>query len=144
MRRALALLTVALAWLAMADAGDFRGLGIERPLILQLQGFFAADRVAAQARGADALIMRIGNDDRWFSAVRARTVGGDQPLDGRDVIAMLAPIQPNLIARGARELCDRLASAAVGEAVDMEGLVDRGSHSYLLRTVRVGDERPLP
>jgi hypothetical protein len=143
-RCALAFLAVALASLATAVASDFPGFGIERPLVLELQGFFAADRGAAQARGADALVMRVGDDDRWFSAVRARTIGGDQALDGRDVIAMLAPTRPNLIARGARELRDRLASAAVGEPVDVEGLVDRSSHSYLLRIVHVGNEQPPP
>jgi hypothetical protein len=125
-------------------ARDFSGFGVEQPLILQLEGFFAVDRAAAQAHGADAVIMRVAGDDRWFSAVRARTVGGDQALDGRDVIARLTPIQPNLVVMGARELSDRLASAAVGTPVTMEGLVDRGSRSFLLRSVRVGDQAPPP
>jgi len=141
-RRVLAVLAL-IVFSGSAVAGELPPV-VRRPIILQLEGFFAADRASAQLRGADAVLVRVASSERWFSAVRARTVGGDQPLDGRDVLARLAPIQPNLNAVGARDLCERLAGATDGTPVAIEGLIDLGSHSYLLRSVGVGDATPPP
>ena len=111
--------------------------------MLRLEGRFVEDREHAGVHGADAVSVRVGNVERWFSAEKARTVGGDQPLDGRSVLAMLAPIHPNLIAVGSPDLRDRLAAAPAGTAVELEGLVNRGSRTFLLRNVTVGTAPPL-
>jgi hypothetical protein len=120
------------------------GIAVNPPLVLRLEGRFAEDRARAHARGADAVSVRVGGAERWFSAEKARTVGGDQALDGRSVLAMLAPIHPNLIAVGSRDLRERLAAAPAGTPVAVEGLVNRGSHTFLLRDVTVGTSPAQP
>ena len=138
----------AAAWLLLcgwsASAGHLPTIAVTPPLVLRLEGRFTEDREHARARGADAVSVRRGDGERWFSAEKARTVGGDQTLDGRSVLAMLAPIHPNLIAVGSAALRDRLAAAPAGLPVALEGLVNRGSRTFLLRDVVVGTAPPNP
>jgi hypothetical protein len=112
-----------------------------QPIILRLAGHFAPDREQAGASGTDVVLLRIDDVERWFAAVRARTLG-DHPLDGRDVLATLAPVRPNLTAVGSAELRRRLRDAPVGVPVEVEGLVNRGSRTYLLRDVVVDAPPP--
>ena len=115
-----------------------------RPLQLRLKGTFEPTRDAAR-RAPDAITVALGDRTRWFAVDEARTVGGDQPLFGRDVLAALAPLQPpTLRAVGPPELRGPLDDAADGAHVDMEGIVDAGAHTYLLRKVAVGAPDATP
>jgi hypothetical protein len=107
------------------------------PLILRLEGRFAADRQHAAQR-ADAVSIRVGDRERWFAATTARTVGGDQPLSGRAVLNALAPFQPNLLAFGREDLRLALETASEGTPVTVEGVVSTGSRTFLLREVVIG------
>jgi hypothetical protein len=115
---------------------------VPKPIILRLTGAFAPDRDAARARSQDVIGLRIGDDARWLAIDRVVTEG-DHPLSGRAVLDMLAPLQTTLMAVGASELRRRLASVPVGTRLTVEGLVDRGSQTLLLREVRP-DEPPSP
>jgi len=128
-------------FLATASASLAReppSVDVGPPLLLRLEGSFAPDREGATAGGADAVSMKVGDRQRWFSAVTARTVGGDHALSGRAVLNLLAPLQPNLIVVGTDELRRRLEDAPDGTSVVVEGLVNRGSRMFLLREVAVG------
>jgi hypothetical protein len=136
MRHALAiaaLLVVAGASIAreppLVDAGP--------PLLLRLEGRFAADREHA-AQGADAVSVRVGERDRWLAVTSARTVGGDQAISGRTVLNALAPFQPNLTAVGREDVRLALETAPDGAPVIVEGLVRTGSRTLLLREVKIG------
>jgi hypothetical protein len=111
--------------------------GPAQPIILRLEGHFAPDREHARTEGADAVLVRVDDVERWFAAVRSRTLG-DHPLDGRNVLAALAPFGSELTAVGATELRRRLHEAPIDTPVALEGLVDRGSRTLLLRDVVVG------
>ena len=126
---------------AAAFAREPPSLNLSPPVVLRLEGHFANDRTEAAANGADPVSMRIGDRDRWFSTVRVRTVGSDQPRTGRDILATLAPVQPNLIVVGAEELRQRLDEADVGAPIEVEGLLS-GSRTLLLRAV--GVQPPMP
>jgi len=127
-----------------ASAGVAReppSVDVRPPLVIRLEGHFASDRTEAAANGADAVSMRVRDRDRWFSAVRVRTVGSDQTRSGRDILADLAPLQPNLIVVGAEDLVRRLDGARVGTPVVVEGLLS-GSRTLLLRDVVVQPQKP--
>jgi len=111
------------------------------PLVIRLEGSFANDRKEAAANGADAVSMRVRGRDRWFSAVRVRTVGSDRGPSGRAVLDALAPLQPNLIVPGPEDLCRRLDEAGVGTPIAVEGLLS-GSRTLLLRDVVVQPPAP--
>jgi hypothetical protein len=118
-----------------AIARDLPMVDVAPPLLLRLEGRFVADREQAAER-ADAVSLRIGDRDRWFAATSARTIGGDHPLSGRAVLNLLAPLEPHLIVVGDAELRERLQSAVeAGAGVVVEGLLNRGSRTYLLRDV---------
>jgi len=134
-------LALVVAFTAIARADWPIGTNL-RIVQLQLDGAFAPDRQSARAGGADAVLVRVAGTERWFGAVRARTVGNDPTLFGRDVLAAVAPVQPNLIALGPDALTQRLAGAADGAAIHMEGIVDIGARTYLLRHVKLADAPP--
>jgi len=134
-QRWIALVALAMATLAGARAPS--GLGIRQPVVLRLEGHFTATRNDARTQGTDAVSIRLGDNERWFAVDTARTVGGDPPVSGRAVLGMLAPLQPTLLAVGDAALRRRLEEAPIGTAVRLEGLVDRGSRTYLLREVVV-------
>jgi pimeloyl-ACP methyl ester carboxylesterase len=137
-RRLLGLLAFAYG---MAVAAEFPGYRTTQPVILRLDGHFTADRASAATNGADAVSMLVGDSERWLSATKARTLGDRVPL-GRDVLAALRPIHPNLVVVGSRDLVRRLAEAAPGMPVEVEGLVSFGGRQYLLRRVVVGAPAP--
>jgi hypothetical protein len=116
---------------------------VPKPIILRLTGSFAPDRDAARAHSPDVIGLRVGDDVRWLAIDRVDTVSGDPPLSGRAVLGMLAPLQSTLTAVGASGLRERLASTPMGASLTVEGLVDRGSQTLLLRDVRT-DGSPSP
>ena len=114
------------------------------PLLLQLDGVLAGSRSAAQTAGFRAASFGFlgapAAGTRWLGVTRARTVGGDQPLDGQDVLNALSPFVPNLLVSGPEGLVGRLRGAPDGSSVRVEGLVALGSRTYLLRSVAPGVE----
>ena len=110
------------------------------PLILRLEGSRAPTQAAARAAGFTVASLGFAGDDArlWLGVTDARTVGGDQPLDGKDVLAAVAPFQPNLLVAGAPDLVRALRASAFDTPLVIEGLVLRSSRTYYLRQVRVG------
>jgi hypothetical protein len=104
---------------------------------LRLEGSFAPT-ARTLAGGYDAIRMSIGGHDRWFSARVARTVGGDQPRSGRDVLNALAPFETSMHVVGSADLVRRIDDAPDGVPMSVEGLVDIESRSYLLRSIVIG------
>jgi hypothetical protein len=111
---------------------------IPQPIVLRLTGRMALDRAAARAERPDVVGLRLGDDTRWLAVDQAVTVH-DHPLSGRAVLDILAPFQSSVIAVGAKELRERLAMAPAGARVSVEGLLDRGSRTLLLREVQTGE-----
>ena len=109
------------------------------PLILKLEGVIQPTKSAAERSGSTVTSFAFAGSParevRWLGVTKARTVGGDQPLDGKDVLALVAPFTPNFLVVGPKELVARLRDAPPGTAVRVEGLVHRGSRTYLLRRV---------
>ena len=138
---ALALLAVAAAQARARSLGPFPG---GPALLLKLEGVIQPTRAAAQRTGftVTSLAFAGGSTDerRWLGVTKARTVGGDQPLDGKDVLAVVAPFTPNVLVVGPKDLVAQLRDAPPGTAVRIEGLVNRGSRTYFLRRV----ERDVP
>jgi hypothetical protein len=127
---------------ARVEGRDEPGVVLPKPIVLRLDGHFTDDAERARAEGADAITIAIDGRERWFAVDRARTLG-DHALDGRDVLAALAPLRPNLIAVGGADLRRRLRAVPPGAAIEVEGLVSRGSRTFLLRAVR-SDGRSEP
>jgi len=107
------------------------------PLLLQLDGVVAGSRRPAERKGFTAVSLAfLGSDARqWIGVNEARTVGGDQPLDGKDVLEQVEPFTPNFLVAGSDDLITRLRNATPGTHVRIEGLVERGSRTYQLRRV---------
>ena len=141
--RTLLILTLVLApWMAAAQSPPPRAPAIGPPLLLRLEGVLADRKSAARAAGFDAVSIGFQRSDarRWLGVTKARTVGGDNPLDGKDVIALVAPFDPNFLVAGPDELVKRIRDAPAGTALRIEGLVERGSRIFQVRTV----ESPNP
>jgi len=131
-RRSLALLLLVAVTIARADTPP----GAPRqPIILRLEGHFTADRATARVEGVDAIEIRVGDVERWFAVDSARNMNAMGTVSGRAVLAALAPMQPTLTAVGDARLRQRLSDSPAGAAIRVEGLVDRGSRTYLLREV---------
>ena len=130
------LVVVGVAAVMLAQRG-VPGPGIRPPLLLQLDGVIAPTPEAARGQGfAVASLGFLGSDARrWLAVTRARTTGGDQPLDGKDVLAAVAPFAPNLLVAGPDELITRLRDAPPDSEVHVEGLVDLGSRTYDVRRI---------
>jgi hypothetical protein len=118
------------------------------PLLLRLEGTLEPSKAAAERVGFTAASLgftgRDSGPDRWLGVTTARTVGGDQPLDGKDVLAAVAPFVPNLLVVGPPALAAELRAASAGTPVRVEGLVGRGSRTYYLRSLRLGSEAEQP
>jgi hypothetical protein len=122
------------------------------PLILRLDGVWQPTRAAARAVGFTVASFAFLGDEQartlWLGVTEARTVGGDNPVDGKDVLNAVAPFVPNLLIVGPKDLVARLRSAAPGTRLRIEGLVDRGSRTYYLRRIEFDAEptarRPRP
>ncbi len=109
------------------------------PLLLKLEGVIQPTKAAAERTGFTVTSLAFAGaptgEQRWLGVTKARTVGGDQPLDGKDVLAVVAPFKPNFLVVGPKELVAQLHDAPPGTAVRIEGLVNRGSRTYFLRRV---------
>lgn len=114
------------------------------PIVLRLDGTIYATAEAARGKGFTVeslgFTRRNAEERRWLAVEVARTVGPDQALDGKDVLAWAAPLQPNFVVMGAAPLVDPLVAAESGTKVRMEGLVIRGSRTWFLRAARVGPD----
>jgi hypothetical protein len=139
--RPLALSLLVAVTIAHADAPP----GAPRqPIILRLEGHFTADRATARIEGVDAIEIRVGDVERWFAVDSARNMNALGTVSGRAVLAALAPIEPTLTAVGDPRLRQRLTDSPTGASIRVEGLVDRGSHTYLLREVADAMPPKLP
>jgi hypothetical protein len=111
------------------------------PLLLVLDGVTEPSAAAARGKGFAVTSFAFSGSDarRWLGVTRARTVGGDQPLDGKDVLDAVSPFTPNFLVTGTPEIVARLRDAPPGARVRIEGLVDLGARTYYLRRVTVGE-----
>ena len=125
-------------------AGQIPPVDLGPPLILRLEGVLETTLEAARAAGNDVVSMQIlGGDDhatRYLGATDARTVGGDNALFGKDVLAMVAPFTPNFLLTGPPAMLERIRRLAPHSRVVLEGLVTRGGRTYYLRKVDVVDD----
>jgi len=112
---------------------------VRKPLLLRLEGVVSATREAAAETGFTATSLGfLGTETvRWLGVTDARTVGADQFVLGKDVLAAVAPFTPNLLVAGPPELVGRLRTAPPGTRVVVEGLVARASRMYYLRRVEI-------
>ena len=140
----LALLAVAAGAAAQGVPGISGPVPGGPPLLLKLEGVIQPTRAAAAHTGFTVTSLAFAgaptDAQRWLGVTKARTVGGDQPLDGKDVLALVAPFTPNFLVVGPKELVVQLRDVPPGTAVRIEGLVNRGSRTYFLRRV----ERDVP
>jgi hypothetical protein len=133
---------VALLFAASAAAQRIPGIqgpspNVGPPLILRLDGIIAESREGAVGKGFAIVSLAFSGSEtrRWLAAKDARTVGGDNYLDGKDVLNILAPFDPNLLVVGPADLVGRVRDAPAGTPLRIEGLVDTGGRTYLLRSV---------
>jgi hypothetical protein len=107
------------------------------PLILRLDGVVTDSREGASGKGFAVVSFAFARSEtrRWFAVKDARTIGGDNYLDGKDVLNILAPFDSNLQVVGPAELVGKVRDAPVGTALRIEGLVDTGGRTYLVRSV---------
>ncbi|HJQ84229.1 MAG TPA: hypothetical protein VKA21_09150 [Candidatus Binatia bacterium] len=114
------------------------------PLLLRLEGVIEPTRAAAEGKGFAVVSLGFRGSDaqRWLAVTEARTVGGDHPLDGKDVLALVAPFTPNLLVTGSDDAVTRLRDAPADARVVVEGLVDQSARTYLLRRVDVAATEP--
>lgn len=112
-------------------------------LLLRLDGVLASDRAAAAKVGftvTSFTFLRHGPEaDRWLGVTDAQTVGGDVPADGKEVLDAVAPFTPNFIASGDDSHLKDLLALPSGTAIRIEGLVDRGSRTFLIRSFEKRD-----
>ncbi len=122
----------------ISAAAEFPGRFRIEPLIVRLEGRFAADRAQAHAMSRDVVSMQIGDGFRWLAVTSARTISHNSTLSGRAVLDRVAPLHPNFFVAGSQDLRRSLEDAADGVPIELEGLVDGASRTLLLRDVRVG------
>jgi len=110
------------------------------PVILRLQGVIEQSADAAKGKGftVTSLGFQGADTQRWLAVTKARTTGGDPPLDGKDVLADAAPYTPNFLVAGPEQVIARLRDAPPDTEVQIEGIVTRGSRTYHLRRVERG------
>lgn len=130
---------------AVLVLGSMASLATELPsprlgpaLLLRLDGVLTTDRAVAETAGftvASFAFLGHGKDaDRLIGVTEARTVGGDVPADGVNVLDAVAPFTPNFLASGAPAMVKDLLDLPSGTAIRIEGLVDRGSRTFLIRS----------
>ncbi len=109
------------------------------PLILRLEGVIQNNKGAATGSGFAAVSLGFfgGSSDvqRWLGVTKARTLGGDQTLSGRDVLDLVASFTPNFLVAGPEKVVAQLRDAPPGTPIRVEGLVHRGSRTFYLRYV---------
>lgn len=143
-------------WAALITVlGAVGASGIDLPppklgpaLLLRLDGVLTRDEAAAARVGftvASFGFLGHGADaDRWLGVTDARTVGGDVAVDGKDVLNAVAPFTPSFLASGAPEQVKALLAVPSGTAIRIEGLVDRGSRTFLVRSFERRDAPAAP
>jgi hypothetical protein len=133
------LLSVVLLGIAVAAAAtEIPSPKLGPALLLRLEGVVGTDRAAVEKAGFTVTSFTfLGHGpeaNRWLGVTDARTVGGDVAADGKDVLDAVAPFTPNFIASGDAGLVTPLLALPPGTAVRIEGLVDRGSRTFLVRS----------
>ncbi|MCW5892426.1 MAG: hypothetical protein KIT14_18040 [bacterium] len=134
---AIAVLTLAASTPVLAGPDTGRPLG--PPLILRLDGVVASGREEAARIGfttASFGVLGGAPDTRvWLGVDDARTVGGDNAVNGKDVLESLAGYQPTFLLAGPKPLVAQVTSLGVGVRVRLEGLVGRRARTFLVRAV---------
>ena len=140
---------VSLLWAAIASAHVSSGppfVNAGPPLLLRLEGILAQDAARARAQGFTVaslgVLGRPADQRRWLGVTDARTVGGDQAVDGKDVLNAVSPFTPNLLVAGPPAVVERLLAQPDGAHVVIEGLVDRASRTYYLRSIETAPASP--
>src|SRR5690242_13690699 len=92
---------------------------VARPVVLQLDGVIAGSRRPAERKGFTAVSLSFAGSDaqQWLGVADARTIGGDQPLDGKAVLEQVAPFTPTFLVAGSDDLVGRLRDAKPGTKV---------------------------
>ena len=110
-----------------------------RPL-LRLEGVIEHSHDAAKRHGftvtSFGFLGAPASVERWLGVTLARTVGGDQAVNGKTVLLNVSMWQPNFLVSGPPDLSAVLQAFAPGTRVEIEGLLVRGPNGYLLRSVR--------
>ena len=112
-----------------------------QPLLLRLEGELLQTADEARAKGGDFATLGFLDGEggnRVLGIEKARTIGGDHSLLGKDVLNVLKPFEPNLLLTGPPDLVDKVRRAPPGAKVVLEGLVHRAQRTYYLRDVKIG------
>ena len=133
-RAALALLVVATS--ASAQLGP-PGVNVGPPLLVRIEGEIQPTRDAVKSGFTVVSLgfLDAGDGHRFIGVEDVRTIGGDQFVNGKDVLNALAPFDPMLVVAGPPEQAAALRRLPPGTAVRLEGLVDRASRTIHLRGV---------
>jgi hypothetical protein len=112
---------------------------VRAPLLLRLEGIVTSSHEAARRVGFAATSLELLDTAtrRWIGVSDVRTLGGDQFLMGKDVLAALAPFDPNLLVAGPPDLAMHLGEAPIGSRVTIEGIVIRSSRVFYLRRLDI-------
>jgi hypothetical protein len=136
-RATLALLVLAAAVAAHAAPPLGRRLG--PPLILRLDGVVATSREEAARIGFTTASFGVLGDAAseriWLGVDDARTIGGDNAINGKDVLESVAGYEPSFMLTGAKALVAQARVLPVGTRVRLEGLVDLAPRTFLLHSV---------
>src|SRR5690348_9922544 len=94
------------------------------PLLLRLEGVLADTPEDARRTGFAVVSLGFVKSDarRYLGVTKARTFGGDQPLNGGDVLDIVAPFTPNFLVTGSDDLVANLRDVPPGTPVRVEGL----------------------
>lgn len=115
------------------------------PLILELEGVIAKDRDEAARIGFTTASFGVLGETTsvrvWLGVNAARTAGRDGAPNGKDVLEAVSPYQPNFQLAGQPDDVARLTGLAPGTTVRVQGLVDRGPRTFLVRSVTLPDAR---
>jgi hypothetical protein len=122
--------------IALPPGGPVPNVG--PPLLLRLEGVVQPVDAPRTEDAFTVVSLGIGDARRGLAVTEARTIGGDQAVDGKEVLNMVAPFSPQLVVVGPPALVNQLRDAPAGTHVALEGLVSRAARTYLLREVTVG------
>jgi hypothetical protein len=129
--------------ITVASAIDQPSPRLGPALLLRLEGVLTTNRADAEKAGFTATSFAFlghGKDaDRWLGVTDARTVGGDVPVLGKDVLDAVAPFDPSFITTGDPNQVTSLLALPPGTAIRIEGLVDRGSRTFMIRSFQERD-----
>ena len=137
--RTVVLVLVACASFAFGDTPTPPVLG--QPLLLRLEGELLQTPAEARAKSGDFATLGFLDGEggtRILGIEKARTIGGDHALLGKDVLDLLKPFDPNLLLTGPPDLVDKVRGAPPGTKILLEGLLHRAQRIYYLRDVKIG------